>query len=139
MPTVTFNRDHSWSSRDIIGQATPVDWDALELHQTLSNLCVGVRIDLTTLRITKEVIQSIESTLSVVICRVLTEISAVTNRIVDRTVRLLRLRGVISIMSLMMMCVLRCRAVVHLGRMVIIAIGRSLSSTIAILTSMLFW
>ena len=129
MTTVTslaFNRDHRRTSRNIIRETTSMDRNALKLHQTLSNLGVGTRVDLTALRITEEIIQSLESTLSVVIRSMLTKITSMGNRIVDRTVRRWLLRGIVAVVSVVVgSAILGSRTRVHLRRMIVVAIGGS--------------
>lgn len=51
----------------VINQGTAGDWKSVERHQTLADLWVGSWIDLTTLGIAEEVVQDIETTLSLIV------------------------------------------------------------------------
>lgn len=84
MTPVAFNRNHCWPCRDVIGKSTScVDWNALQLHQTLADLGIRTGVNLTTLSITEEVVQGLEPTLSVVVGGMLTEVTSVADGIVD--------------------------------------------------------
>lgn len=127
MSSMAFHGNHRRSSRDIVSESTTsMNWNALELHQSLSDLGVGARIDLAALCITKEIIQSLETTFSVIIGGMLTEISSMTDGIVDRAVRRRLLRGIVAVVCLVVgSAVLRSRARVHLRGMIIVTIGGS--------------
>jgi hypothetical protein len=126
MSTMAFDRDHRGSSRDIIGKTTSMDRNALELHQSLSNLSIRTRIDLAALRIPEEVIQSVVSAFSVVICGMMTDITSMADGIVGRVVRRRLLKGIIADVSLVMRRgILGSRARVHLRRMIVVTIGGS--------------
>ena len=125
MASMAFNRNHCGSSRNVVGESASGDGNALELHKTLTHLGIRTRVNLAALGITEEVIQDIETTLSVVIGGMLTEISSMADGIVYRTVRGLLLRGVIGVVCVVRGAILGSRARVHLRGMIIVAIGGS--------------
>jgi hypothetical protein len=75
---------------------------------------------LTTLDITKEIIQGIVATLSVVISCMLTYVTAMADWVVYWAVRLRLLRSVVSVVGRVVCAVACLRTGVHLGAMVII-------------------
>ena len=124
---MAFNRNHCRTSRNVVGQTTSLDGDALKLHQALANLSVGAWIDLTTLSVTEEVIQHVETTPSVVISGVVAQVASVADGIVDRTVGLGLLRGIVAVVCVVgrVGAILGGRAGVHLRGMVIVTAGGS--------------
>jgi hypothetical protein len=85
-------------------------------------------INATALGISKEVVQGIIAALSVVISCVLTKIASVADRIIDRTVRARLLRGVVTLVCIVMRVAVIWTGTgtgVHLSRMIIIASGGS--------------
>lgn len=60
-----------------------MDWDALQLHQTLTDLGIRTWVNLTTLSITEKIVQGLEATLSVVVGGMLAEVTSVADGIID--------------------------------------------------------
>jgi hypothetical protein len=96
-----------------------VDWKSGESHQALTNLGVRSRVDLTTLGITKELVQGIVISLSVVVGCMLADVTSMADWIVNWTVGSWLLRSVVAVMG-GVVAVTGGRAGMHLGTMMII-------------------
>jgi hypothetical protein len=80
-----------------------MNWDAVQCHQALADLCRRVRIKLTSLYIAEEIVKSFVATLFVVVSSLMSHITAVAHAIINRaTIRVLLLRRIVSIMSSVM-------------------------------------
>lgn len=78
------NCNHSWSLLlDVVCGDQLVCAGSGKRNKTLSYLVIRGRVDLTALGITEEVIESIEATLSGIICSMLTNISGMADWVVD--------------------------------------------------------
>ncbi len=95
----------------------------MQCHQALTNLGGGVRIELAFLCISEKVIESLMATFPVVISRLVSHITSMTDAIIDwSAVRALRLRRIVSVMSSMMdLSITPVGALLHLVAMIIIA------------------
>jgi hypothetical protein len=118
---VTINRYQRWTSWNVIRDAATVDWKTLQCHQALANLSIRAGVNLTTLGITKELVQGVVSALASVIGRVL-KITAMADWVVDWGVRGLLLRGVVTVVSGVMGAITGSSGM-HLGVMVVVAAG----------------
>ena len=118
---VAIDRHHGWAGGHIVGDCSPRDWDPLQSHQSLSNLSIGGRINLTTLYITEEVVQGIITTPPIVIRGMLAEIATVAHWVIDWTVRGWLLRGVVAVVAgVVRVSIISRRTRVHLGAMAVI-------------------
>jgi hypothetical protein len=115
---MAINVNHLGSSLHVVGDTTTVNWNSLESHQALANLSIGGWIDLTALGITKEIVQSIISALSVVECCVLSNISPVT--VVYRAVGRSLLRSIVTGVVRVRMAVSGSGTWVHGSGMIIV-------------------
>jgi hypothetical protein len=94
--------------------------------QSVSDLSIRGRVDLTALHITKEVVQHVIATLSVVVSCMVSEITSLVNRVIHGTVRTGLLRGVIATVSIVVGgSIVGWGTWVHLAGMIIVAGGRS--------------
>jgi len=117
---MTIYRNQLRSSWNIFGKSSPVHI-TLQSHQSLANLVVGSRVDLPTLGIAKEVVQSIITALSAVECGVLPEIATVLYWIVDGTIGRWLLRSIVSVVAILLRVAIVWLAGVHLGAMIVVA------------------
>jgi hypothetical protein len=117
---VTIHRNQLRPSWNILGKGSTVHI-ALQSHQSLVNLVVGSRVDLSALGIAKKVIQSIITALSAVECSVLAEIAGVLHWIVDGTVGRWLLRSIVSIVAILLRVAIVWLTGVHLGAMIVVA------------------
>ena len=88
---------------------------------------VGRRIDLTAFGVTKEVVQSIKTASSIVVCSMLPNITSVADWVVNWSITGLLLRRVIAVVAIVLlnMPILRGWAGVHVLRVIIISRSRS--------------
>ena len=119
--SVAINRNHGWAGWHVIRNSSTMDWDSLQSHQSLSDLSIRRRVNLTALCITEEVVQGIVTALSVVVRGMLAEITAMAHRVIDWTIRGWLLRCVIAVVTgVVRIAIISRRARVHLGAMAII-------------------
>lgn len=122
--TMAINGNKRRSSLNVLGETTTMNWDALECHQSLADLMVRSRIDLTTLGIPEELVQGVVISLAGIIGGMLANISSVTDGVVNRSVRRRLLRGIVAIVCRMVWVVVRrSRGRVHLSTVIIIRSG----------------
>lgn len=122
--SVAINGNHDWPGWYVVGYSTSMDWDTLQSHQSLSDLSIRGRVDLTTFRITEEVVQSIVAALSIVIRSMLAEITAMAHWVIDWTIGGRLLWRVITVVVCMVGIAIIRRSV-HLSGMIVIARGGS--------------
>jgi len=84
--TVAINRNERRTGLDVFGDTATLNWKSLQGHQTLANLVVGCRVDLSALGITEEVVQGIKVALSGVKCCMLSNICSMADGVVDRAI-----------------------------------------------------
>lgn len=138
---VTTNSNHSWTSMHVVRKTSTVNWNPLESHQSLANLLVRGGVDLPALGVTEEVVQGLVTALSAIVGGVVSQVTAVADIIVDRTVRRGLLRSVISVVACVLgMAILRLSGM-HLGTMIIVTSCGSFAalSVARVLPTMLVW
>jgi hypothetical protein len=103
MSAMATDSNHLRCARHIVHHGTTVDWNPMKSHQTLADLRIGIWINLASFGIPEKVVESVVSTLAVVICSLLANISTMANTIVDgSTVRSLLLWLVVAVVRPMM-------------------------------------
>lgn len=119
--SMTVNRDQRWPSLDVLGDTTTMDWDSLKGHQSLSNLSIRSWINIASLGITKELVQCIVASLSIIIGSMLSKVSPMADRVIDWSVGWLLLRSIVSIVSIVVgASIVGSRAWVDLSVVVVI-------------------
>jgi hypothetical protein len=119
--SVTTDRHHGRAGGHVIRHPSALDWDTLEEGEAVSNLSIGRGVDLTTLGIAKEVVQSI-ITLAVIVAAAVAKVGSMVDGIVDWAVRAGLLRLVVAVGSVVLrrrVRVLRS-AVLHMTRGIVV-------------------
>jgi hypothetical protein len=96
---MAINRNQRWTRWNVLGDSTSVDRKSLQSHQALADLSIGVGINLTTLGITKELVQGVISALPSVISGMVAKITTMADWVVNRGVRRWLLRSIVPIVG----------------------------------------
>ena len=120
--SMAIDRDHSWASWHVFRYRTPANWNALQSHQSLTNLSIRCWVYLTALGITKEVIQGVQAALSGIVRRMLVQVTGVADRIIDWAIGRWLLWSIVAVVSVMRwVTIISLRSRMHLSPMIIVA------------------
>lgn len=95
---VATDRHHGRAGRHVVMHSPALDRDTLEEGEAVSDLSVGCGVDLTTLGIAEEVVQSIV-TLAVVVATAMAKVGSMVYGVVHRAVRAGLLRLIVAVGS----------------------------------------